>query len=142
MHESISQNFTLILSINGNKNMRDSKMQRTFQCAGLIELSSSFSNDRLLASHILGSKQIDAMCVSPNINPTNLSILLHYFVVSNHRYFIIDFPMDSFIGDRFIPIVRLEIIHLTFSNKGATERYLSQAQSLFYHHKIGKKITE
>ena len=61
IQESISQEFAIILSIDGNENMRDSKMQRTLQSAGLIELSSLFSNNRPLASHASGSKQLDAV---------------------------------------------------------------------------------
>ena len=93
--------------------MHDRKMQRTLQSAGLIELSSLFSNDRPLASHTSGSKQIDAVWATPNVNPTNLSILPHHFAVGDHRCFIVDFPMDSFMGDGFVPIVRPEMRQLT-----------------------------
>ena len=142
IQESISQEFAIILSIDGNENMSDRKMQRSLQSEGLIELSSLFSNDRPLASHTSGSKQIDAVWETPIINPTNLSILLHHFAVGDHRCFIVDFPMYSFMGDSFIPIVTPEMRRLTLSNKGAVERCLSRAESLLDHHKTDKKNWE
>ena len=43
-------------------------------------------------------------------------------------------------GYVFILIVRPEMKRLALSNKGAIEKYLSKAQSLFDHHKIDTKI--
>ena len=61
LQESISQGFTIILCIDGNKNIWDSKVQYILQNIRLVELSQMFSNDPPVALYILGSQQIDAI---------------------------------------------------------------------------------
>ena len=78
LQESISQVFAIILCIGGNENMQDSKVQCILQNAGLVELSQIFSNDLPVASHILGSQQIDTVWSIPNINLSSLSILPYH----------------------------------------------------------------
>ena len=106
--------------------MRDSKVQHVLQNIGLVELSQIFLNNLLVASHILGSQQIDTIWSTPNINLSSLSILPYYFAVGDYRYFVIDFPIDYFIGDGFIPIICPEMRRLALSNKDSINQYLSR----------------
>ena len=68
-----------------------------------------------LLSHIRRSNQINSIWISPSLNPTNLSIIAHYFGIRDHCCFIVDFAIKIFIGKGFILIVKLKISHLTFS---------------------------
>ena len=63
----------------------------------------------------MGSTQIDEIWITPNVIPSSLSILLYYFSIGDHRCFIVDFPMEYFIGEGTIPIVQSEICRLTTS---------------------------
>ena len=71
----------------------------------LIKASSYFSSETPLLSYISGSIQIDGIWTTLNIMPLSLSILPHYFGIGNHRYFIVDFPLEYFIAEGTIPIV-------------------------------------
>ena len=42
MQESVAQEFAIMLSVDGNENMRGSELQRVLQNTGLIELSRLF----------------------------------------------------------------------------------------------------
>ena len=54
----------------------------------------------------------------------NLSIIPYYFEVGDYWYFIVDFPVDIFIGEGFIPIIKVEIYHLTLSQPNIVKNYL------------------
>ena len=54
--QTLSEVFEIILSIDANENMRDSKLQRAFHQLGLVETSGLFSDNSPPASHITGSK--------------------------------------------------------------------------------------
>ena len=58
----------------------------------------------------------------------------HYFGVRNHCSFVIDFPLEFFIGDGFILIEQAKMHHLTTSQPMAVANYLAKASNDFYHH--------
>ena len=113
LSKTLSDEFNIILSIDANENIRDRKLQQAFNSLGLIETTSLFSNEPLLAFHVIGSKQICGVWVSPNILPSTTLILPHYFDIGDHRYLVLDFPIELFLGDRFIPIYKSEVWRLT-----------------------------
>ena len=74
-----------------------------------------FLNKLPVAYHILGSQQIDEIWSTLNITSSALSIMPHYFTAGDHRSFIVDFPIEIFIGNRFIPIICYDMRRLTLS---------------------------
>ena len=53
------------------------------------------------------------MWTTPNTILSSLSIILHYFEVGDYRYFVVDFPIEIILGNRFILIVKAEMRRLT-----------------------------
>ena len=69
-------------------------------------------------------------------------MLPHYFGVGDHRCFILDFLIELFLGDRFIPIYKPEIWRLTTKQPKAVQNYISRVESLIIHHCIDRKIQD
>jgi len=42
----------------------------------------------------------------------NLSIIPHYFEIGNYHYFMINFLIEIFLGEGFIPIVKADVRRL------------------------------
>jgi len=87
-----------------------------------MESSQLFSTLPPVPSHVLGLKQIGAIWISPNINPSVVSIALHHFGVGDHRCIIIDIPMETFFGSRFIPVCYPKMRRLTMKKPEAVKK--------------------
>ena len=72
--------------------------------------------------------------------PLSLSILPHYFSVGNHRCFIVDFPLEYFIAEGSIPIIKPEMWRLTTSQSEAKKNYMVNAKTYIKYHKIQEKL--
>ena len=70
----------------------------------------------------------------------NLSIIPYYFEVGNYHYFIINFLIEIFLGEGFIPIVKVEIRRLTSTQLKAVRNHLSKATYNFKYYKILNKL--
>ena len=101
----------------------------------LLNLLAYFCSDPPPASHIIGSKQMCGVWTSPNLRPISGSMLPHYFGVGDHRCFVLDFSVDTFLGEGFVPICKPEMRRLTSKQPKAVQNYLRKAESLFLHHK-------
>ena len=67
-------------------------------------------------------------------------ILAHYFRVGDHRCFILNFHIEKFLGEEFIPIYKPEIRRLTTKQPKAVHNYIQRAKTLFHHHQIEQKL--
>ena len=136
---SMSQSDGIILRVDVNEDSANSPLQRRLSSLGLIESSSKFTT-KPMPSHFSGSKQIDGIWVTPNLTPSSISVLLHYFSVGDHRCFIADFSKDLFFGEGTIPIVKAEMHRLSLSQPQSVTNYVEKAELLLTYHKIDKKI--
>ena len=106
----------------------------------LVETSGLFSTNPLPASHITGLKQIYGVWVSPNMQLYIVVMLLYYFGVGNHRYFVLDFYIEKFLGEGFILIYKPEMRRLTTKQPKVVYNYIQRAETLFHHHQIEQKL--
>ena len=80
------------------------------------------------------------MQYSPLPAPSTLSIAPFSFEVGDHQAFIVDFQLDSLLGDEFVPIAKPEIRHLISSQEQSVYNYINRGEELFNHHKVSEKI--
>ena len=120
--------------------MRGGKLPNLLEETGLVESSALFSNDLLLLSYITESIQIDAIWISPNLKPSKLSIIPHYFEMGDHRVFIANFPIEYFIREGFVLIMKSDMRRLTSTQPQAMQNYLSIVRNLQKEYKIELKL--
>jgi len=68
--------------------------------------------------------QIDAVWVSPLLKPCTSSIAPFYLEAGNHIIFIVDFPIELVMGDRFILICRPSIRRLISCHPSSVSNYI------------------
>ena len=95
--------------------MRTGQIHKQLTSLGLIEMSKLFSNKPPPATYFRDRHQIDAVWVTPNINPTTVSITPFYFGAGNHRLFILDFQLETILGSEFIPMYKVDMRRLISS---------------------------
>ena len=71
----------IILCTDMNKESKNGKLAKLFCENGLMPSSSVFSNEKPLPCHISGSKQIDEVWIFPSLQPSDSSVLPHYFCI-------------------------------------------------------------
>ena len=67
--------------------------------------------------------QINSVFVSTNMAPSASSIDQFHFGLECHNTFIVDFPSDLFLGDEFVPLVKLSMIRLMLSQPQSFHNY-------------------
>ena len=63
-----------------------------------------------------------------------------YLGAGDHRIFIVDFPMELVMGDRFIPICRPSMRRLISYHPSSMSNYIQYSDFLFKHHRIKEKL--
>ena len=87
-----------------------------------------------------GRYQIDTVWVSPFLRSCAFSIAPFYLGVGNYRIFIIDFPMELVMGDRFILICRPSMRRLISYYPSSVRNYIQYSEFLFKHYRIKEKL--
>ena len=59
-----------------------------------------------------------------------------YFRVRDYRTIVVDFLIDQFFTELFLPLCRLQIRHLTSSQPHSVKNYLARVEQLFKEHRI------
>ena len=60
-----------------------------------------FASDSDPPTYVRGRYELKAVWASPNVPPSASNIITFQFVAGDHRDFIVDFPSDLFLGDKF-----------------------------------------
>ena len=81
----------------------------------LIETISLFILENLPNTFITRRFQINTVWSTPNLAPCASSIAPFLFRVRDHRVFIVDFKLESILGDEFILIAKPDIYRLISS---------------------------
>ena len=89
--------------------MQCGRIARLLKSIGLIKTTSLFTSKTAPNAFIKGRFQIDAVWSTPNLAPSSSSIALFSFGVRDHRAFIVDFQLESILGDDFISMAKPEI---------------------------------
>jgi len=108
----IESGFEIVLSLDGNENMRCGRIAKALLNLGLSETSQLFSDKAAPAIFHIGRNQLDAVWVSPVLVLCSVSIVPFYFEVGDYRAFIINFLYKILLESDFVPIVKPEMRRL------------------------------
>ena len=89
--------------------MQYGRIARLLKLIRLIEIISLFTLKTLLNIFIMRRFQIDTLWLMPNLALSASSIALFSFGIRDHRAFIVDFQLESILGDDFISIAKSKI---------------------------------
>ena len=73
------------------------------------------------------------------MRPYTTSLAPFHLGAGDHKIFIIDFPKELIIEDRFVPLCKSLIRRLISCQPQAVSNYLAQSEFLFRQYKIQKK---
>jgi len=133
---SLSEGYAIILCLDSNENMITGRLFKLFTTLGLIETYKAQTHLPLPNSFFKGSKQLDAVWVSPSLTPQATSVTPHFFGIGDHRTIVVNFNIKSILGSDFIPFSPIKIRRLVTTNTTVTENYINCAEKLFHHHRI------
>ena len=119
IEKSITKNYGIILCIDANENVKIGKWSVELRKLGLVESLTIVTTDPVPAIHIQGSKQIDTVWVTPNIEIRAASLCIFNFSTDNHLAFIVDIDITSILGDKYVPICSPSMRRLISSNEFA-----------------------
>ena len=116
------------------------RLHKYFKSLGLIEKFQSISDEKPPVSFVEGSKQLDAVQVSPSLCLKAVRITPFLFGIGNHRVIIINFNADLILRSIFILICPIQMRRLTSKQEKIVENYLWRAGILRIHYKIPVKL--
>jgi len=140
LQKSLQEGFAIILCLDSNEDMTSGRLFKVFTQMGLIETYKTQTQLPPPNSFFKGTRQLDAIWVSPSLHPKSTSITPHFFGVGDHRTIIVDFDVESILGNGFIPFCPQKMRRLNTSNALATNNYIEKAEALFQHHRIMEKL--
>ena len=120
--------------------MKVGHLARVFQSLGLLEIIEIFYQSVEQPTFHEERHQIDKVWVSPLLKPYTSSIALFYLGIGDYRIFIIDFPIELVIGDRFILICRPSMRRLISCHPSSVSNYIQHLEFLFKYYRIKEKL--
>jgi hypothetical protein len=140
-----SEGERLILCIDLNEHSIWGKISRRLQSDDieLIERTHDFWPEGILEpnTHIDGSRPIDGIFATPDINVTNCLLLSFHESVGDHRTMIMEFTTASAIGRFQGRIVRPSSRRLTLRQPGAIKSYNNTIREQFTIHRIPERLS-
>ena len=130
----------MIISLDSNEHIRTGNVARSFRRLGLVDFITAVTSSPPPSSHVNGSKPLDTIWVSSDIEVKTDSICPHTFSVGNHRAMMIEISRSSSLGSRNIPLLPPKMRHLTSSNSLSVQNYISSCHEGVSDHKIVDKL--
>ena len=127
---SIQQGFEIILSIDANEIMQCGRTATLLKSIGLIETTSLFTSKTPPNTFTTRRFKIDAAWTTPNLAPSSSIIAPFSFGVGYHRVFIVDFQVESILGDEIIPMAKPDTRRLISSQKQSVLNYHSKGEEI------------
>ena len=120
----------LIIFMDFNEHVLSGKLPQLLQQAGLIEVSNTRWGETEHKTYARGSKPIDGIYISQELEVTSIMILPFSESIGDHRTMIINVSTRSAVGENEYKIVRPEARRLVTRNKKATTKYLTYVKML------------
>jgi hypothetical protein len=106
------------------------------------EVVGSFTGKPIGATYFRGSKPIDAIWATADIQVAGACIMPAGFGIGDHRLFVIDFVASSLVGEAPRKIVRAQARRLNCKIPGAIEKYNTRLESKIRNHRLLERIGE
>ena len=130
----------MIISLDSNEHIRTGHLARSFRRLGLVDSITAVTSASTPDSHINGSKPLDAIWVSSDIEVATASICPHTFSVGYHRDIMIDISRSSLLGSRTIPLLPTKMRRLISSNSRSVHNYMHSCHEGTSDHKSAPKL--
>ena len=138
--EHISLGLEVILTVDANEHVVK-KLSRQLNNLGMVEaFFANFNPEGSPASYFRGRHQIEGVWYIRKIVPTAVSICTHHFDTGDHRAYVVDFQMNSMLGELSISLCVPNRRRLTCSFPIIVQRYLERDYDQFQLHNIPFKI--
>ena len=103
---------------------------------GLQEVVSQFTGKRLGATFFRGSKPIDGVWATGDLEVVNACVMPVGYGVGDHRLFVVDFTIESMVGDTPQRICRPGLRRLNTRIEGCSERYIRNLEKNIKRHNL------
>jgi hypothetical protein len=108
----------------------------------LVETVSKCSNKKLSATHFRGSKPIDAVWASKDLDVVGAAAMPIGYGVGDHRMFVIDVTTSSLVGFNPQPIKHPKARRLNSRIPRAKHAYNNRYKKLLSKHRLSEKLAE
>ena len=132
----------LIVMMDGNENMINGHIQRMFSGKELMmrDVLNERTGKNSPATFIRGSRQIDAVWATPDIEVTSASLLPFHFGIGDHRAIMIDITNSSLFGSSSKTICRPHSRRLQCNRYDIMDKYNCLLENYCIHHRLQSKL--
>lgn len=106
----------------------------------MSEVVGDFTGQRLGATYFRGSKPIDAVWATKDIEVTGASVMPAGYGIGDHRLFIVDFTLESLIGNAPPKIVRAAARRLNTKIPRIANAYTSKVEEKIVEHRLNSRL--
>ena len=131
----------LIIMADMNEHVLQGPLARRLLQLGLVEATHSSWGETPPNTHVSGTRPIDGIYHSPDIEVIATMQLSFHESVGDHRSAIIDVTARSFIGTDGHKIVRPTARRLVCSNKKCVRRFVRYVENAISKHKLHEKLS-
>ena len=108
----------------------------------MSEVVGEFTGKQLGATYFRGSKPIDAVWATRDIEVTGASVMRAGFGIGDHRLFVVDFRLESMIGNAPPKIVRAAARRLNTKIPRIADKYTETVEEKILEHQLNSKLVQ
>ena len=106
----------------------------------MSEVVGDFTGRPIGPTFFRGSKPIDGVWATKDIQLVNVCIMPAGFGVGDHRMFVVDFRLQSLVGASPPKVVRVAARRLNTKIPLVAERYVRKLEELFLSHRLNSRL--
>jgi len=131
----------ILIMADMNEHILRGQLARQLLNLGLFEATHTSWGEREPNTHVSGSRPIDAVYHSPELEITATIQLSFHESVGDHRSVIVDITSRSLIGTEGQKIIRPTARRLMCSNKKSVDRFINYVEKELERHKLHLKLS-
>ena len=135
----------LVVCLDANDDIYKKDLGKTLTAVdglNMSEVVSDFTGNPVGPTFFRGSKPIDGVWATKDIQVVNACIMPAGFGVGDHRLFVIDFRLQSLVGACPPKVVRVAVRRLNTTIPKAAERYVQVLEELLLSHRLNSRLVE
>ena len=130
----------VLIFTNMNERILTGKLATHLLDLGLLEATHLSWGDKEPNTHINGSKPIDGVYHTSNLEVTSTLMLSFHEGVGNHRTVLVDITARSLLGTEGLRIVRPPARRLAITNRKAVARFNKYVESKMQEHRLHNRL--
>ena len=144
LREWRTQGEKLILMLDGNEDMRSGSLAKLLRNEELdmIDTVATRTGGTGPPTFIRGSRQIDAVWATRDVELSTACFLPFHFGLGDHRGILVDIPVSTIIGAGKRIISRPSGRRLQCNKKVTVEKYVSSLETYCFQHRIASKLQQ